>query len=170
MAEHNELGKWGEEVAREHLLKQGYAIGGENIRVAGVEIDFIATRDDTICFVEVKTRATDFTDPIEAVDSRKRRRHGPRGRRLHAGLRRPPRTTVRYSAGHRQSAQLHSRTHPRRLPSYPQQPINQGAHKENKGHTKTKGTRETDIFQSIGLISQMMKKYLSLLFLLSLCA
>lgn len=74
MAEHNELGKWGEEVAREHLLKQGYAIGGENIRVAGVEIDFIATRDDTICFVEVKTRATDFTDPTEAVDSRKRRR------------------------------------------------------------------------------------------------
>lgn len=72
MADHNELGKWGEELARHHLLKQGYAIGGENIRVGGVEIDFIATRDDTICFVEVKTRSTDFIDPIEAVDNRKR--------------------------------------------------------------------------------------------------
>ena len=74
MAVHNELGKWGESVAREYLLTQGYAIGGENIRVAGVEIDFIAMRDDAICFVEVKARSTDFTDPADAVDSRKRSR------------------------------------------------------------------------------------------------
>lgn len=74
MAEHNELGKWGEELARNYLLTKGYAISGENIRVAGVEIDFIATKDDAICFVEVKTRSTDFVDPIEAVDNRKRSR------------------------------------------------------------------------------------------------
>ncbi len=74
MAGHNELGKWGERVAREYLLVQGYAVSGENIRVAGVEIDFIATKDDTVCFVEVKTRSTDFTDPIDAVDNRKRSR------------------------------------------------------------------------------------------------
>ena len=35
MADHNELGKWGESVAREFLLTQGYAISGENIRIAG---------------------------------------------------------------------------------------------------------------------------------------
>ncbi len=74
MAGHNELGKWGERVAREYLLVQGYAVSGENIRVAGVEIDFIATKNDTVCFVEVKTRSTDFTDPIDAVDNRKRSR------------------------------------------------------------------------------------------------
>lgn len=74
MADHNELGRWGEEVARDYLLTQGYAIGGENIRIAGVEIDFIAMRDDAICFVEVKTRATDFTDPADAIDNRKRSR------------------------------------------------------------------------------------------------
>ena len=74
MAGHNELGKWGERVAREYLLVQGYAVSGENIRVAGVEIDFIATNNDTVCFVEVKTRSTDFTDPIDAVDNRKRSR------------------------------------------------------------------------------------------------
>lgn len=74
MADHNELGKWGEEVARSYLLTQGYAIGGENIRVAGVEIDFIAMKDEYICFVEVKTRATDFIDPADAIDKRKRSR------------------------------------------------------------------------------------------------
>lgn len=74
MADHNDLGKWGEETARAYLLTQGYAISGENIRVAGVEIDFIAMKDEYICFVEVKTRATDFTDPANAVDNRKRSR------------------------------------------------------------------------------------------------
>lgn len=74
MAEHNELGKWGEETARAYLLTQGYAICGENMRIGGVEVDFIATRDDDICFVEVKTRSTDFVDPMEAIDKRKRSR------------------------------------------------------------------------------------------------
>ncbi|MCM1355312.1 MAG: YraN family protein [Staphylococcus sp.] len=74
MASHNELGRWGEEIAREHLLTLGYAISGENMRIAGVEIDFIAMKDDVIAFVEVKTRANDFTDPADAIDSRKRRR------------------------------------------------------------------------------------------------
>ena len=74
MADHNELGAWGEQLAREHLLARGYAIAGENTRYGGVEIDFIATRDDIICFVEVKTRRTAFIDPTEAVDRRKRAR------------------------------------------------------------------------------------------------
>ncbi len=74
MAGHNELGRWGEVIARELLLTQGYAICGENIRISGVEIDFIATKDDVICFVEVKTRSTDFVDPVEAIDRRKRSR------------------------------------------------------------------------------------------------
>lgn len=74
MAGHNELGRWGEVIARELFLTQGYAICGENIRISGVEIDFIATKDDVICFVEVKTRSTDFVDPVEAIDRRKRSR------------------------------------------------------------------------------------------------
>ena len=74
MARHNELGAWGEKVAREYLLVQGYAIGAENLRVGNYEIDFIAMKDDRIVFVEVKTRSTDYTDPLEAVDARKRAR------------------------------------------------------------------------------------------------
>lgn len=74
MAQHNDTGAWGERVAREHLLAQGYAIGAENTRYGNVEIDFIAFRDDMVIFVEVKTRSTDFADPLEAVDNRKRSR------------------------------------------------------------------------------------------------
>lgn len=74
MARHNELGAWGEKVAREYLLTQGYAIGSENTRIGNYEIDFIAMKGDRIVFVEVKTRSTDYVDPLEAVDSRKRAR------------------------------------------------------------------------------------------------
>ena len=74
MADHNDLGLWGEQVAREYLIARGYAVAGENTRYGGVEIDFIAMRDDIICFVEVKTRRTDYVDPLDAVDRRKRAR------------------------------------------------------------------------------------------------
>lgn len=74
MAEHNSLGAWGEKLAREHLLAQGYTIGAENTRYGNVEIDFIAFKDDMVVFVEVKTRSTDFIDPMEAVDRRKQAR------------------------------------------------------------------------------------------------
>lgn len=74
MAAHNELGQWGEQLARTHLLAQGYAVMGENIRIGSVEIDFIATKDNRICFVEVKTRTTDEVDPLDAINKRKRSR------------------------------------------------------------------------------------------------
>lgn len=74
MSEHNDLGAWGESVARDYLLSQGYAIDGVNIRIGKVEIDFLARKDNFICFVEVKTRSTGYVDPAEAVDMRKRRR------------------------------------------------------------------------------------------------
>ena len=51
MAQHNQLGKWGEQIAREHLLTQGYAIDCVNTRIGAVEIDFIARKDDGIGFV-----------------------------------------------------------------------------------------------------------------------
>ena len=74
MSAHNELGKWGEEVARDHLLTLGYAIDGINQRIGGIEVDFIARNGNRICFVEVKTRATDIVDPAEAIDRKKRQR------------------------------------------------------------------------------------------------
>ena len=74
MARHNEIGHWGEAVARDFLLGLGYAIRGMNVKVGTYEIDIIAEKDARIIFVEVKTRGDDGVDPLDAVDGRKRKR------------------------------------------------------------------------------------------------
>ena len=74
MSEHNELGRWGEAVARDYLLSQGYGIDGVNIRLGRIEVDFLARKDNYLCFVEVKTRSSGYVDPCDAVDRRKRQR------------------------------------------------------------------------------------------------
>lgn len=71
MATHNILGSWGERLAREHLLRQGYTIVDSNVKIGHNEIDFIATFRNRIIFVEVKTRSDDFADPLDAIDSKK---------------------------------------------------------------------------------------------------
>jgi len=66
MAEHNTLGKKGEELATALLLKKGYSILAKNFRFKKFEVDIIALQDDTLVAVEVKTRSTpDFGDPQE---------------------------------------------------------------------------------------------------------
>ncbi|MEO9952535.1 YraN family protein [Nonlabens sp.] len=64
MAEHNELGNEGEELAATHLIKNGYDILVRNYTYLKGEIDIIARKKDVIVVVEVKTRSTpDFGDP-----------------------------------------------------------------------------------------------------------
>lgn len=68
-------GSEGEKAAARYLEKNGYEILENNYRVSGSEVDLIAKKDDTICFVEVKTRGTDdYGLPEEFVDWRKRRK------------------------------------------------------------------------------------------------
>jgi putative endonuclease len=68
MAEHNELGKKGEELAAEYLLGKEYEIIEQNWRTGKDEIDIIAKHNNFLVIVEVKTRSTDyFGDPSEAV-------------------------------------------------------------------------------------------------------
>lgn len=75
MAEHNELGKIGEETAAFYLEEKGYAIRERNWRRGHLELDIVAQQDAELVFVEVKTRATaDFQEPQEAVDRKKIRR------------------------------------------------------------------------------------------------
>ena len=71
MAKHNDIGAWGEQLARNYLRANGYTVMEKNLHIQHKEIDIIATKDDRIIFVEVKTRTTDFMDPLEAVDARK---------------------------------------------------------------------------------------------------
>lgn len=74
MARHNALGKWGENVAYEYLLAEGYTVVARNWRLHHFEIDIIAMRGARIIFVEVKTRSSLEYDPLEAVDARKKAR------------------------------------------------------------------------------------------------
>jgi len=79
-----DLGALGESLAAEYLTSQGYRLVMANFKVpigrnsngAQVtgEIDLIAIDDETLCFVEVKTRRSDdFAPIITAVDRRKQR-------------------------------------------------------------------------------------------------
>jgi len=68
MAEHNLLGKKGEELAANLLVKKGYDVLERNYRYQKAEIDIIAQKDNTIVVVEVKTRSTpEFGNPQDFV-------------------------------------------------------------------------------------------------------
>jgi putative endonuclease len=84
LAPHLALGQRGEALAAEHLERLGYRLVasnftlpvGRNLRGALIhaEIDIVAYEDATLCFVEVKTRASDrFAAPEQNVDLRKQR-------------------------------------------------------------------------------------------------
>ncbi|MCK0179827.1 YraN family protein [Flavobacteriaceae bacterium S0862] len=68
MAQHNELGKKGEQLAVDYLLKNKYEIIERNYRFDKAEVDIIAKQKDTLAIIEVKTRSTlDFGNPQDFV-------------------------------------------------------------------------------------------------------
>jgi putative endonuclease len=72
MAEHNELGKLGEELAVAYLQKNGYAILETNWVFQKAEIDILAQKDNILAVVEVKTRSSiDFGLPQDFVKPKK---------------------------------------------------------------------------------------------------
>ncbi len=72
MAQHNELGKKGEKLAVDFLLKKGYTIRDTNWRFQKAEVDIIAQKADILAVVEVKTRSTkEFGNPQDFVSTKK---------------------------------------------------------------------------------------------------
>jgi putative endonuclease len=72
MAEHNDLGKFGEEQAVEYLQKNGYEILETNWTFQKAEIDIIAQKENILAIVEVKTRSSiDFGLPQDFVKPKK---------------------------------------------------------------------------------------------------
>ncbi len=72
MAEHNDLGKKGEELAIAFLKKKGYTIRDKNYRYLKAEVDVIAQKEDVLVAVEVKTRSSrDFGLPQDFVTQKK---------------------------------------------------------------------------------------------------
>jgi len=68
MAQHNELGKKGEQLAVDFLLKNNYTIIERNYRFDKAEVDIIAQKAEILAIVEVKTRSTtDFGNPQDFV-------------------------------------------------------------------------------------------------------
>lgn len=64
MANHNELGKKGEDLAVSFLIKEGYDILERNYTFQKAEVDIIAQKEDILAVVEVKTRSTNvFGNP-----------------------------------------------------------------------------------------------------------
>lgn len=72
MAEHNDLGKLGEELAVNFLEKNGYKILETNWVFDKAEIDIIAQKNGILAVVEVKTRSSvEFGLPQEFVKPKK---------------------------------------------------------------------------------------------------
>lgn len=76
MALHNDLGRWGEDIAAQYMENKGWYIRHRDWRYRHTDIDLVCidSDDTTLVFVEVKTRSTaDYGRPSEAVDADKRR-------------------------------------------------------------------------------------------------
>ena len=74
MASHNEVGKWGEELAADYLERKGYRIIEHDWRSGHRDIDIVARTATEIVFVEVKTRKSNkYGEPWKSVDWRKRK-------------------------------------------------------------------------------------------------
>ncbi len=66
------IGKLGEDIAVKYLLRNGTKIIERNFRFDRGEIDIVAKCDETLIFIEVKTRTNlEFGTPVEAVNMKK---------------------------------------------------------------------------------------------------
>jgi len=78
MSQHNEVGKIGEDLAREYLVKNGYKILEQNYRTKYAEIDLVAQKSarffakPTLVFVEVRTKiGENFGSPEDTLNKEK---------------------------------------------------------------------------------------------------
>ena len=68
-------GAAGEDAAEGFLRMSGYRIVARNVRTKVGELDLVALDGETLCFIEIKARATaEFGRAIEAVGPQKQRR------------------------------------------------------------------------------------------------
>ena len=68
-------GLQGESLAAQYMEQNGYSILDRNWRCRSGELDIVAVLDDSLVFVEVRTRKSisRFGTPAESVDERKQR-------------------------------------------------------------------------------------------------
>lgn len=72
MAEHNDLGKKGEDIAFDYLIRKGYKIIARNWRFRNEELDLVAVENNELVIVEVKTRsAAVYESPQDSITLKK---------------------------------------------------------------------------------------------------
>jgi putative endonuclease len=72
MAGNTDLGRKGEDIACEYLLKKGFLIKERNWRYKNAEIDIIAFDGKELVIVEVKTRsAVIYEEPNDSITNQK---------------------------------------------------------------------------------------------------
>lgn len=72
MAQHNDLGEKGEQLAVDYLLQHNYKIIARNYRFLKAEVDIIVQKEDVLVAVEVKTRSSiDFGNPQDFINPKK---------------------------------------------------------------------------------------------------
>jgi putative endonuclease len=68
-------GDWGEKIAAAYLREKGYQIINQQWHYSRFEIDIIAKKENTLVFVEVKTRfSKEYGEPWAAVNPSKQRK------------------------------------------------------------------------------------------------
>lgn len=65
MAHNQNIGKFGETLAKNYLVRHGYEIIETNVKLSYQELDIVAVKDKQVIFVEVKTRISQFYGPAE---------------------------------------------------------------------------------------------------------
>ncbi len=74
MAEHNDFGKTGEQIAADLLKSKGFKILEQNWRFGRNEVDIIARDGDFLVIVEVKSRHSTFAGEPETSVTRDKQR------------------------------------------------------------------------------------------------
>jgi putative endonuclease len=69
-----DLGNFGENLVAASLIKDGFKILIQNYKTRRGEIDIIVTKDELLCFVEVKTRTNNDVSMYEIVTYTKQKR------------------------------------------------------------------------------------------------
>jgi putative endonuclease len=65
MSHNQNIGIFGETLAKNYLIRHGYTIIDANVKLSYQEIDIVAKKNGQIIFIEVKTRLSQFYGPAE---------------------------------------------------------------------------------------------------------
>ena len=65
MSHNQRIGKFGENLAKDYLVRRGYQIIDLNVKLSYQELDIVARKHGLVIFIEVKTRISQIYGPAE---------------------------------------------------------------------------------------------------------